>query len=248
MDLHDDRFQSTDWTEVLKARTGDDSRRRAVLNDLSSRYWKPVYCYLRRKGHGAERAKDLTQGFFCDVVLGRRLVERADPAKGRFRTFVLKALGYYVSDVREQEGARKRIPAARITSIDALEAPESILPPTDLTAEQAFVYGLVSAILDEILAVLESECRRDGLSTHWEVFRKALLEPIMQRTDPPPMNRVCEELGIPDASKATNMIVTVKRRFRSVAKRHARRFVTSDAQVDDEILCWIEELSRGGAS
>lgn len=69
-------FPTTRWTDVFLARSGDDSRQRAALEHLLARYWKPVYCYLRCKGYDTEAAKDLTQGFFHEVVLGRHLIQR----------------------------------------------------------------------------------------------------------------------------------------------------------------------------
>jgi RNA polymerase sigma-70 factor (ECF subfamily) len=41
-----------------------------------------LYAYLRRCGHPADQAQNLTQEFFIRVLEGRYL-DRADPAKGR---------------------------------------------------------------------------------------------------------------------------------------------------------------------
>ena len=98
---------------MLSARTGDDVHRKEAVGAILERYWKPVYCYLRRKGHDNEAAKDITQGFFCDVVLSRNLVPQADPTKGRFRTFLLTALDRYVIDRHRKEAAQVRREGAR---------------------------------------------------------------------------------------------------------------------------------------
>ncbi len=98
-------FETTHWTEILSARTLDENRRKATMDKLLGRYWKPVYCYLRRKGRDNETAKDLTQGFFQEVVLGRDLVQKAESQKGRFRTFLLTALDHYVTSVDRAETA-----------------------------------------------------------------------------------------------------------------------------------------------
>ena len=68
-------FLTTHWSliEDRGTDTGDDDRRDAFVELLLKRYWKPVYCYLRRRGFQNEEAKDLTQGFFQEVVLGRNL-------------------------------------------------------------------------------------------------------------------------------------------------------------------------------
>jgi hypothetical protein len=53
-------FQATQWSEIFNAKTADDVRRRAIIDTLLRKYWKPVYCYIRRKRYDNEQAKDLT--------------------------------------------------------------------------------------------------------------------------------------------------------------------------------------------
>ena len=78
-------FPPTEWTRLIHC-----PQREVVLAELCRKYWKPVYCYLRSMGLGNEQAKDLTQGFFTEKVLGQDLVQKADREKGRFRNFLLR--------------------------------------------------------------------------------------------------------------------------------------------------------------
>jgi hypothetical protein len=95
-------FLTTHWSliEDVKKRPDED---RALIGLLLERYWKPVYCYLRQKGYDNEQAKDLTQGFFHEIVLNLNLVQRADQSKGRFRSFLLYALNEYLMNERRSE-------------------------------------------------------------------------------------------------------------------------------------------------
>jgi len=85
-------FQTTQWSVIERIAANGETDNHTLINDLLEKYWKPVYYYLRHKGHGNEEAKDLTQGFFQEVVLGRKLVHQAKRAKGSFRRFLLTAL------------------------------------------------------------------------------------------------------------------------------------------------------------
>ena len=85
-------FMTTHWSLIESIRTGDDSSH-ALIGSLLKNYWKPIYCYLRRHGYGNEEAKDLTQAFFHEIVLGNELVQQADQRKGRFREAVRRATG-----------------------------------------------------------------------------------------------------------------------------------------------------------
>ena len=95
-------FGTTYWTDLLQVQVSEPRQRRELLGKLLQRYWRPVYCYLRRRGCKVEQAKDLTQGFFHEVVLGRDRIEQADRSKGRFRSFLLAALRRYVVDEHRQ--------------------------------------------------------------------------------------------------------------------------------------------------
>ncbi len=86
-------------------------RRRAeageALAELCDAYWFPLYAFIRRKGNGAERALDLTQGYFARL-LERRTVAAADPARGRFRSFLLADCSHFLAHERERDGAARR--------------------------------------------------------------------------------------------------------------------------------------------
>ena len=66
-------FLTTHWSLIEGIQKQQDPGQ-ALIGLLLRRYWKPVYCYLHRTGYDNEQAKDLTQGFFHEVVLSRHLI------------------------------------------------------------------------------------------------------------------------------------------------------------------------------
>jgi RNA polymerase sigma-70 factor (ECF subfamily) len=100
-------FLTTHWS-LIEHIQSDEDKDQALIGLLFERYWKSVYCYLRRKGYDNEQAKDLTQGFFHEIVLNRNLLQRADQTKGRFRAFLLHALDQYLINEKTRERAKKR--------------------------------------------------------------------------------------------------------------------------------------------
>jgi len=243
----DDGFHTTHWTEIIGARAQDESRRIAALNQLVSRYWRPVYCYLRQKGHDRESAKDLTQGFFHEVVLSRGLVRQADRARGRFRNLLLTALNNYVKSVRRAQTAKKRAPAEGLASLDAMDLPDCPELRDMFTPEDAYHYAWACSLLDGVLSELEKSCRRNAQAVHWEVFCAHLLKPIMEDAEAPPLAELCARHGIADKAKASNMIVTVKRQFERLLRRQVRQLVDADEEVEQEIVALMQILSRSGA-
>src|SRR5260221_6225769 len=101
-------FEATQWGHVLEARRLDDPAVRDLLGRLAGAYWRPVYKYVRIAwGKGNEEAKDLTQEFFT-CVFSHTFLARADPARGRFRTFVLASVKNFVRDYEKLRGTLKR--------------------------------------------------------------------------------------------------------------------------------------------
>src|SRR5580704_4406148 len=91
-------FASTSWTVVFDAAQSQASSSRALgaLSELCALYWRPLYLFLRRQGFNSHDAQDLTQGFFAELI-ETRAYARAQPAKGRFRSFLLGALKHFVA-------------------------------------------------------------------------------------------------------------------------------------------------------
>jgi len=228
-------FLTTHWSLIEKACSSDEEKNKAFVGLLLDRYWKPVYCYLRRKGYNNEQAKDLTQGFFHEVMLGQNLIEKADAAKGRFRSLLLIALNRYLSDVREKETAQKRLPKGQLVSLDMVTPPEIPQSIAGSAPERTFNYAWISALLEHVLKEVERECREDGKDIHWIVFCDRVLHPIMDRGNPPSLKEIVSQYGILDESKASNMIVTVKRRIQSALRQFLRESVTSDEYVKGEL-------------
>jgi len=227
-------FLTTHWSLIEDIQAGQD-KDRALIGLLLERYWKPVYCYLRRKGCDNEQAKDLTQGFFHEIVLNRDLVQRADQAKGRFRSFLLHALNQYLIDEQRTQAAQKRIPKEKLVPLDIVEPPALPQTLTKLGPEDCFNYAWKSALLDQTLSEVEARCFAEGMQTYWYVFRDRVVQPTLKNLEPPSLKEICARYGIEDQSKASNMIVTVKRRFQAALKKNLRTTVVSESQMDEEL-------------
>ena len=229
-------FLTTHWSLVDNIDTSEDNdNNRALVGLLHKRYWKPVYCYLRRKGYENEQAKDLTQGFFHEVVLGRQLIERANRSKGRFRSYLLVALNNYISTVHAAETAKKRMPEGGLIPLEMTDPPDFSRVTENYTPEESFDYAWVSALLEQVLEDVETMCYKEGKTVHWRVFRERILAPITEGTDPASLTEICHKYDIESSRIASNMIITVKRRFQAVLLKHLRQTVTSDGQIGDEL-------------
>jgi DNA-directed RNA polymerase specialized sigma24 family protein len=235
-------FLTTHWSLIENIQQHAD-KDRFLIGLLLERYWKPVYCYLRRKGYQNEEAKDLTQGFFHEIVLNRGLVDRADSSKGRFRSFLLHALDQFLIDRKRRESTKNHIPKEKLVPFDITDPPELPQAILDRSPEDCFAYTWKSELLERTLAQVQADCQQQGLETHWFLFREKVLEPTLNRKESEPMKVIAARCGIASESTAFNMLLTVKRRFKTTLRTNLRITVLSDDDVDQE---WQEMLNFFG--
>jgi DNA-directed RNA polymerase specialized sigma24 family protein len=227
-------FLTTHWSLIEDVKNHED-KDRALIGLLLERYWKPVYCYVRRQGYDNEQAKDLTQGFFHEVVLNRHLVQRADPSKGRFRTFILHALCQYLAGEQRKENARKRIPRAKLVSLDAVDPAALPASVQALDPEGCFDHVWKTELLDRVLSELQERYVAQGMAAHWYLFRDRLMDPSLESHKAPSLADLCQKYGIANEAQASNMLGTVKRQFRNILQKHIRQTVASNQAAADEL-------------
>ena len=228
-------FLTTHWSLIEDIGVSDDDKNRALVELLLKMYWKPIYCYLRHKGYGNEKAKDLTQGFFQEIVLGRKLIQHANQARGRFRKFLLVALEKYVTSEHRKEFAQKRRPGGKLLRLEHVNPADLPVPMGQFTPEESFNYAWTSSLLDELLKEVETACCKYGMTKHWYVFHDKVLKPIMEETQAPALKELCVKYDINNPIKASNMIISVNRRFQATLKRRLRQSVASDPEVYGEL-------------
>ena len=230
-----EKFLTTHWSLLQDLKRAEGDANRALIELLLDRYWKPVYCYLRRKGYANEDAKDLTQGFFHEVVLNRHLFERADPSRGSFRSLLLHALHQYLTDQQRKESAGKRIPSERLVNlemIDPVELPQSV---EELDPDESFNYTWKTDLLDRVLTQVRTDYMSQGMETHWLIFRDRLLSPLLQDRPVSSLGELCTRYGIDKQATVSHMLTTVKRHFQTVLRSHVRQTVLDGQSVEEEL-------------
>jgi RNA polymerase sigma-70 factor (ECF subfamily) len=177
------RFPTTDWPLVAASRTrqseADPERSRSDTNDplaeLCRLYWPPVYAYLRQRGHRPEEAEDLTQGFFVHL-LAKRVLDRAEPERGRLRSLLLVCLSNYVSNERTRSRAKKRGGADIVVIGPSLGDAQVTFEPTyDMTPERIYERQWAMTLLRRVLLALRAEFTAAGNERVFDTLKSYLL-------------------------------------------------------------------------
>lgn len=232
---------STRWSVVLSAGDLTSPHAATALEALCRAYWYPLYAYVRRRGHSPADAEDLTQEFFAHL-LAHNWVARADPHKGRFRSFLLMAMSRFLANEWDKAHTLKRGAQIRLVPLQLDDAePRYAQEPADTsTPEQAFEKQWALATLDEVLQHLRAEFERAGKA----VLFAALKPCLIGSRETQPYAALASELGMTEgAVKAA--VSRLRERYRERLKEAIAHTVASPSDVDAELRHLIRVLARG---
>lgn len=234
----------TNWTMIFTASSSDDEASRQALETLARRYWPSVYAFIRSSGRDVHEASDLTQGFICDVMLGRKLFKDANPKRGRFRTLLMKATQNYLRERHRYATRKKRLPNGRNPlSLDD-SATNMIVVAPGVSPEMAFTSEWSATLIREVLERVRRDCLADGFEAHWVVFESRVVRPILLGEKPASYRLLVDRLELDDRSQAANMMITVKRRFARALMTEAGRTISDPAKARNEIMDILTDLER----
>ena len=225
---------TTHWTVVLEAGQKDVSLAAVALEALCQTYWYPLYAYIRSRGHGVEDAEDLTQGFFLHLFENHRLA-RVDPSKGKFRSFLLRALNHFLTNEWRRSHAAKRGGGQPLISLDGslAETRYSLEPASAFTPEIIFERRWAMTLLENALDRLRAECAAMGNADQFEKLKDFLTAGPEESHYGP----AAAELGMTNGAVAV-ATHRLRQRYRELLREEIAHTVASPAEVGDEIR-WL---------
>lgn len=231
-------FEPTRWTLVLAARGGTPEAR-AALSDLCGTYYEPVVRFLRREGRDPDAARDLAQGFFARVLQSDGFAS-ADPARGRFRSYLLGALRHFLADQRDHRQAVRRGSGVVPESLDGTAegtGPQVAAETADdaLAFDREWAFDLMRRGLDR----LSAEYAADGKGALFEALKPWLGGSVAQETG----GEAVAPAGLgPGALKVA--VHRLRRRFRQIIRSEVADTVPDPGDVDAELRHLVEVLAR----
>ena len=220
-------FATTHWSVVRAA--GSESS--VALEQLCRAAWPPVYAYLRRTGRAPAEAQDLAQGFFA-WFLERGLAANADPARGRFRSFLLGTLKHWLAAEHERASALKRGGGATLLSLDELsDAERAHWEPADTsTPAQSYDHAWALGVFERGLNRLRTEQAAAGKAAQFERLKSGLLG---EKSDSG-QAALAVSLGVsPGALRVA--LHRLRVRFREILRAEIAHTVSDPAAVEEEL-------------
>jgi RNA polymerase sigma-70 factor (ECF subfamily) len=235
----DGTFVTTRWTVVLTAGRSDTTHARAALESLCKTYWYPLYAYVRRRGHSALDAQDLTQEFFARL-LEQHSLARADRERGRFRSFLLAAMNNFLISEWEKARAQKRGGGRQLLSLDlaAAEQRYDLEPADDSSPDKVFDKQWALALLNEVVGRLENEYRRDDKVALFA----ALKETLAGARESQPYAELAARLGMKEGAVKV-AVHRLRKRYRELLQAEIASTVASPEDADEEMKHLFQALA-----
>jgi len=232
-------FVTTHWSVVLTAGRSDTTRARAALEQLCRSYWQPLYAYVRGAGHSREEAEDLTQEFFARL-LAHNSVARADPARGRFRSFLLASLKHFLANEWDKARAQKRGGGSSLIPLEFDTAETRCAQPVAPgdTPDRAFDRQWALALLEVVLGRLRREYRDAGR----EDLFLGLKETLSGGRAEIPYRDLGAQLGLSEGA-AKVAAHRLRQRYRELLREEIANTVAGPEEVEEELRQLFAALS-----
>ena len=225
------RFAVTHWSAIARAGGPDSPAATEALQDLCQTYWYPLYAFARRGGWSPSDAEDLTQSFFARL-LAQKLITRADPSKGRFRTFLLTLFKRFLANEWNRTHAQKRGGYAATVSID-VDLAESRFRAEPAGAGQPDVLyerQWAVALLDRVMSRLQDEYSASGRGKLFEHLESCLTRDVTALS----YSEIAARLNVTEAAVKMAM-QRVRARYQSLLREEIGKTVASPDQVEPEL-------------
>ncbi|MFG0253199.1 MAG: RNA polymerase sigma factor [Phycisphaerales bacterium JB038] len=227
-------FSATRWT-LVEAMTGEDEGlRQSARRQLAEQYFSPVYAYIRSRGNPPERAADLTQSFFTEVVFGRNLFGRVDRRRSRLRTYLKTAINNHVIDESRKDKRR----SAMLIPVSALaEEERNFSDLRGLTAEEAFEIRWAVAVVQEALKRCRARFQDAGQEEQFVVFERWFCRNLgTDAAARPDASTLAKEMGLASADQVYSITRKVRLRLQEAVREVLRDQVDSDEPWEEELL------------
>jgi len=224
-------FATTHWSVVLQAGECDSPQAAAALASLCRAYWYPLYVHVRRLGWGPEDAKDLTQQFFARFLEGHHL-ERADPERGRFRSFLLTSLKHFLADEWDKLRTQKRGGGQRTISWDGFDPEVRYLhePAENLSPDRIYEKRWAGILLESVLGQLQSEYQKAGRELEFAQLKSF----VWGDGNPGTYAEASARMQIRENALKV-AVHRLRKRFRDQLRREVSRTVSSPEEVEAEL-------------
>lgn len=210
-----------------------------ALEALCRAYWYPLYVFVRRQGHSPHDAQDLTQEFFARL-LEKDWLHAAERERGRFRTFLIISMKWFLAHEWQWRKAEKRGGGRTPLALNAELAEERYKaePSEARAADHYYERRWALTLLDQAMARLRGQYESAARVGEFDTLKGFLTA----ERGTLPYREVAAALGTSEGAARVAMH-RLRKRFRAVFREAIADTVSKPEEVNDEVRYVVAVLS-----
>jgi RNA polymerase sigma factor (sigma-70 family) len=237
-------LKTTQWTLVFRAAREDRASQRPALGQLIEKYWQPLYFHARRQGMSPQDAEDATQAFLAKILEGDFL-ESADPARGRFRSYLLTSWKRFLIDRARAEGRIYRGGDRSIVSLSGERGEEawkkwSSTSSSETDPDRAFDEEWARSLLRNAIEQLRTEYA----ASHRLPIFDALLPFLTRPADAETYASLSKQLAV-STGAAKVALHRLRQRFAQTLRKLVQETIDDSNELESEIQALLTCVQKG---
>lgn len=218
---------------------GTSSEAKAALDRLCTDYYRPVLNFIRRNLASETRgsAEDIAHDFFVRILEGKEF-QHLERGPGRFRSYLLGAVRFFLLRLREKESVQKR---GGIAAKISLNSDPGLLAELSCSfnPDWNFDRDWAESIFERTIRELREEARKDGREKQFELLRENMLGPISDNLK----EETISELGI-NREHFKVLLSRLRKKFRESIRKQIAQTVENESEIAEELEYLILAIHR----
>lgn len=235
----------TNWKTIIDAASNSPTAGQS-REGVARRYWPAIHAFVRKSGIPPAEADDVTQAFICDVMLGRDLLARAAPERGRFRSLLLTSVrNFAIDELRKRKSPTRKPASGIILSLD--DDIRSGDRNADLNLdepEHAFHAQWVTMMIDQAISVVREWAIGNSQEVQWDIFNRRILEPMRTGAEPISTETFMKQWSLTSPAQVANTLARMKRKFVAALMEQLGNFDDDPDMIHREVSTLLHTLER----
>ena len=235
----------TNWKTIIDAASNSPTAGQS-REGVARRYWPAIHAFVRKSGISQAEADDVTQAFICDVMLGRDLLARAAPERGRFRSLLLTSVrNFAIDELRRRKSPTRKPASGTVFSLDDdLRSGDKNADLNLDEPEHAFHAQWVTMMIDQAISVVREWAILNSQEVQWDIFNRRILEPMRTGAEPISTETFMKQWSLTSPAQVANTLARMKRKFVAALMEQLGNFDDDPDMIHREVSTLLQALER----
>ena len=235
----------TNWKTIIDAASNSPTAGQS-REGVARRYWPAIHAFVRKSGISHAEADDVTQAFICDVMLGRDLLARAAPERGRFRSLLLTSVrNFAIDELRRRKSPTRKPASGTVFSLDDdLRSGDKNADLNLDEPEHAFHAQWATMMIDQAISVVREWAIVNSQEVQWDIFNRRILEPMRTGAEPISTETFMKQWSLTSPAQVANTLARMKRKFVAALMEQLGNFDDDPDMIHREVSTLLQALER----